>query len=82
MEQIKNDLIGKTVMSEIGASIGVIKKSMVDSDSGKISSVLIDPSQEINPEKFRLNEQGDIILPYQDIFPVQDALVFEEKIDL
>jgi sporulation protein YlmC with PRC-barrel domain len=79
MEQVENDLIGKIVMSKIGASIGVIKKSMVDNDSGEIRSVLIDPSQEIDPEKFSLNEQGDIILPYQNISAVQDMLIFEEK---
>mgnify|MGYP006283836525 CR=1 FL=1 len=81
MKSFEKELIGKKVMSDIGVPIGVIKESFVDSDSGEIQTVVLDPFQNINVEQFKHNEQGDIVLPAQDICSVQDMFVFEEKLD-
>jgi sporulation protein YlmC with PRC-barrel domain len=78
MKHSKNSIIGKTVMSETGVPIGIIKKSLVDSISGKITSLLIDPSHTIDLTKYNQNKQGDIVLPIDFISPVRDVFVFEK----
>ena len=79
MRKPKNSLIGKTVMSEAGIPIGVIKKSLFDVISGKITSLLIKPSHKIDPKEYKQNKQGEIVLPINRISSVQDVLVFEKN---
>lgn len=78
---MRDNLVGKIVRNDCGIPIGVIKGSVTDTDSGKIISLLIDPLDSIDSEDYTLNEQGQIVLPYQDIAPVKDALVFEDTLD-
>lgn len=66
-------------MSEKGISIGVIKKSLFDSTSGKITSLLVKPSFKIDPKEFERNKQGEIVLPGDCISTVQDVVIFEKN---
>ncbi len=77
MELSKNELIGKNVMNEKGILIGIIKKSLLDINSGELSSILIEPSKEIDIENFQKNEHGKIVLPCECISQVQDVIIFE-----
>lgn len=81
MDKMKENILGKIVRNDCGIPIGVIKESVTDTDSGKIVSLLIDPFDSIDSEDYTLNEQGNIVLPYRDIAPVKDALVFEDTIE-
>jgi sporulation protein YlmC with PRC-barrel domain len=81
MANMREKLVGKMVRSECGIPIGVIKQSLTDEDSGKIISLLLSPAKSIDLDDYQFNEKGDIVLPYQDIAPVKDALVFEDTID-
>lgn len=66
-------------MNEEGIPIGVIKKSLFDANSGKITSLLINPSQIIDPKEYIQNKDGEIVLPANCISPVQDVVVFEKN---
>jgi sporulation protein YlmC with PRC-barrel domain len=79
MRKTKNSLIGKTVMSGKGIPIGVIKKSLVDATSGKITSLLVKPSHKIDSKEYKQNRQGEIVLSVDCISPVQDVIVFENN---
>lgn len=77
MDLSKNKLIGKNVMNDEGIFIGKIKKSLLDAYSGEVTSILIEPSKEINVDNFQKNEQGNIVLPGENISQVQDVIIFE-----
>jgi sporulation protein YlmC with PRC-barrel domain len=78
MRKTKNNLIGKTVMSENGILIGVIKKSLVNTGSGEITSFLITPSRKIDSKEYKKNKQGEIFLPVDCISTVKDIVIFEK----
>ncbi len=78
MVETMQNLTGKIVRSKQGMPIGVIKKSLIDDKTGSITSLLIDPTTHINSEEYKVNENGEIILPYHCVSPVKDALIFEE----
>jgi len=40
----ENELRGKTVMSEEGLYLGVMRNSTVDSKTGQLQSILVEPS--------------------------------------
>ncbi len=81
MHKMRENLVGKMVRNDCGIPIGVIKESVTDTDSGKIISLLIDPFDSIDSDEYTLNEKGHIVLPFQNIAPVKDALVFEDTLD-
>jgi sporulation protein YlmC with PRC-barrel domain len=78
MDLLKIELIGKTVMSEEGIPIGIIKKSLRNSVSGEITSILLEPSNDIDISNYKKNNQGRIILPFENISPVQDVIIIEK----
>lgn len=78
MDLTKKELIGKTVMSEEGIPIGIIKKSLRDTNSGEVTSILLEPSNEIDISNYKKNNHGRIILPIENISPVQDVIIIEK----
>ena len=80
MENIKNTLIGKTVMSVRGIRIGVITDSLVDDVSGEITSVFVKPSSEINTQNYKFNEHGDIVFPCTSLVSVKDVIIVEDPL--
>ena len=79
METSEDKLIGKTVMSGEGCIIGIIKDSLVDNHTGESTSILVKPSKEIDPQSYKLNEQGDIIFPFDSVSAVKDIVIIENK---
>ena len=66
-------------MKEESITIGIIKNSLRNADSGKINSLLIEPSKEIDISNYKKNNQGRIILPFENISPVQDVIIIEKE---
>lgn len=79
METSEDKLIGKIVMSGDGSVIGIIKDSLVDKHTGESTSILVKPSKEIDPKSYKLNEQGDIIFPFDSVTPVKDIVIIEKN---
>jgi len=82
MDTLEDELIGKTVMSKEGFFIGVIKSLLVDRNTGGPKSILVKPSKEIDPQRYKLDEQGDIIFPSDSISIVKDIVVVEKSLFL
>ena len=80
MENIKNALIGKVVMSVRGVRIGVIIDSLVDNTSGQILSVSVKPSEEMNFQNFKVNEHGEIIIPYASLKTIKNVIIAEDSL--
>ena len=80
METFKKELIGKIVMSGEGIPIGIIKESLLDKNTGDVKSILIEPSKDINISNYKLNNQGRIILPFENISHVKDIVIIEKEL--
>jgi sporulation protein YlmC with PRC-barrel domain len=81
MDFTKEELIGKTLMSEKGISIGIIKKClMANNDAQHPKSILVSPSKEIDILNYKTNIQGDIIIPIGCITPIKDVVIFEQNL--
>lgn len=79
MEILEDRLIGRTVMSAEGCVIGIIKDSSVDNHTGESTSILVKPSKEIDTQSYKLNEQGDIIFPFDSITAVKNIVIIEKN---
>jgi sporulation protein YlmC with PRC-barrel domain len=80
MELSEKKLIGKTVMSKKGFSIGVIKKFLMESNAEDSGSILIRPSKDINILDYKTNTQGDIVIPISSITPIKNVVILENNL--
>jgi sporulation protein YlmC with PRC-barrel domain len=79
MKLTENKLIGKTVMSKKGLSIGIIKECLINEKNVESESILVSPSEEIQLFDYKINSQGDIIIPMNDIIQIKDVVILEEQ---
>jgi sporulation protein YlmC with PRC-barrel domain len=80
MDFLEEELIGKTVLSEKGIPIGVIKKCLIEINAEDSRSIIVSPSKEVEIRDYKSNTGGDIIIPLSRITPIKDVLIFEKNL--
>ena len=75
MKITENELRGKSVMSEEGLYLGVLRNATVDSKTGKLIGLLIEPSDDIDPRLYHLDNQGHLVFPFDSIKSVKDVII-------
>jgi sporulation protein YlmC with PRC-barrel domain len=75
MKITENELRGKTVMSEEGLYLGIMRNTTVDSKTGELLNILIEPSDDIDPRLYHLNDQGHLVFPFNSIKSVKDVII-------
>ena len=75
MKITENELRGKTVMSEEGLYLGVMRNTTVDIKTGALISILVEPSEDVDPRLYHLDKQGHIVFPFETIKSVKDVII-------
>ena len=75
MKVLESDLRGKTVMSEEGLYLGILRNSLFDEKTGTLLSVLVEPSEDIDPRLYNLDDLGHIVFPFETIKSVKDVVI-------
>jgi sporulation protein YlmC with PRC-barrel domain len=75
MKITENEIRGKTVMSEEGLYLGILRNSTVDGKTGKLLNILVEPSDDVDPRLYHLDEQGHIVFPFESIKSVKDVVI-------
>ena len=75
MKITENELRGKSVMSEEGLYLGVMRNSTVDSKTGQLQSILVEPSDDVDPRLYHLDNQGHLVFPFETIKSVKDVVI-------
>jgi len=75
MKITENELRGKTVMSEEGLYLGIMRNSTVDSKTGQLESILVEPSDDVDPRLYHLDKQGQLVFPFNSIKSVKDVII-------
>jgi len=71
----ENELRGKSVMSEEGLYLGIMRNSTVDSKTGELVGILVEPSDDIDPRLYHLDNQGNLVFPFNSIKSVKDVII-------
>jgi sporulation protein YlmC with PRC-barrel domain len=71
----ENELRGKSVMSEEGLYLGILRNSTVDSKTGELVGILVEPSDDIDPRLYHLDNQGNLVFPFNSIKSVKDVII-------
>ena len=79
MKLLESDLRGKTVMSEEGLYLGIMRNTTVDAKTGTLLNILIEPSDDIDPRLYHLDKQGHLVFPFSTIKSVKDVIIIGGK---
>ncbi len=75
MKLFATELRGKTVMTEDGQILGVLSDFIMDTKSGKIASILVSPSDNVEARLFKTDAEGRLILSFKTMKAVRDVIV-------
>lgn len=75
MKITENELRGKTVMTEEGLYLGVMRNSTVDIKTGELVGILVEPSDDIDPRLYHLDKEGRLVFPFKSIRSVKDVII-------
>jgi sporulation protein YlmC with PRC-barrel domain len=75
MKITENELRGKTVMTEEGLYLGIMRNSTVDTKTGELIGILVEPSDEVDPRLYHLDDQGHLVFPFETIKSVKDVII-------
>lgn len=75
MKFLESELRGKTVMSEEGLYLGILRNSLVDEKTGSLLGILIEPSEDIDPRLYHLDDMGHLVFPFENIKSVKDVVI-------
>ncbi|MEE9611440.1 MAG: PRC-barrel domain-containing protein [Desulfatiglandales bacterium] len=71
-------LIGRNVVSDRGTVIGKLIDLSIETIAGKVMMLIIRPGKDIDAKYFRLNERGEILIPFTAVKAVKDVLIINE----
>jgi len=75
MKITEEELRGKTVMSEEGLYLGIMRNSIVDTKTGNLVSLLVEPSDDVDPRLYHQDKQGHLLFPFGSIKSVKDVII-------
>ena len=75
MKKFVTELRGNTVMTNDGQILGVLDNFVIDTDTGEIKHILIQPSDAIEVRLYKTDAQGRVILPFKNMRSARDVIV-------
>lgn len=75
MKVFESELRGKTVMSDEGAYLGVLRNVTANDKTGDLVSILIEPSDEIDPRLYHQDPDGHLVFDFAAVRSVRDVIV-------
>ncbi|MBW3583831.1 MAG: PRC-barrel domain-containing protein, partial [Euryarchaeota archaeon] len=63
MKIFESELRNKSVMSDEGAYLGILRNTTVNPRTGDLVNILIEPSEEIDPRLYDRDSHGHLVFP-------------------
>ncbi|GBE55477.1 MAG TPA: PRC-barrel domain containing protein [Euryarchaeota archaeon] len=73
------DLIGRNVVSDRGTIIGMLSDISVETTGGKVTMLIVKPGKDIDVKRFRLSDNGELLIPFKAVKAVKDVLIVNES---
>ncbi|MFQ5974992.1 MAG: PRC-barrel domain-containing protein [Candidatus Hydrothermarchaeales archaeon] len=71
-------LLDRNVVSDRGTVIGRLVDLSIETKAGKIIMLIIKPGKEIDVSNFRVNEKGEIYIPFTAVKAIKDVVIINE----
>ncbi|MFQ5800473.1 MAG: PRC-barrel domain-containing protein [Candidatus Hydrothermarchaeales archaeon] len=71
-------LLTRNVVSDRGTVIGKLIDLSMETRSGKITMLVVKPSNEVDARLFKTNEYGEIYIPFNAVKAIKDVIIVNE----
>lgn len=71
-------LLGRNVVSDRGTVIGNLVDLSIETVAGKVMMLIVKPDKTVETKYFRLNDQGEILIPFTAVKAVKDVLIITD----
>ena len=75
MKRFATELRGKTVMTEDGQILGVLDDFLLETKTGRIQSLLVQPAESVERRLYKMDPEGRLILSFRSMKAVKDVIV-------
>jgi len=75
---VGKSLLGRNVVSDRGTVIGRLSDLSIETLAGKIIMLIVKPDKDADARFFRLNERGEILIPFTAVKAVKDVIIINE----
>ncbi|MFA5945035.1 MAG: PRC-barrel domain-containing protein [Candidatus Thermoplasmatota archaeon] len=75
MKVFESELRGKTVMSNEGGYLGILRNVSANVSTGDLVAIHVEPAEEVNAKNFPQDSQGRLQFPFTAIKAVRDVVV-------
>ena len=75
MKVFESELRGKTVMSNDGAYLGILRNISANIETGDLTMIHVEPGEEVDARSFTQDAQGRLTFPFQNIKSVRDVIM-------
>lgn len=76
---VGKSLLGRNVVSDRGTVLGKLSDLSIETTAGKVMMLIIKPGRDINSRFFRLNDKGEMLIPFTAVKAVRDVLIVKES---
>ena len=77
MKMFESELRGKTVMSNEGGYLGILRNISANVETGDLVAIHVEPAEEIDARQFPQDTQGRLQFPFTSIKAVRDVIVVQ-----
>ena len=71
-------LLGRNVVSDRGTVIGKLTDLSIETMAGKVMMLIVKPGKDVDARYYRINERGEILIPFTAVKAVRDVLIINE----
>jgi sporulation protein YlmC with PRC-barrel domain len=71
-------LVGRNVVSDRGTVIGKLTDLSIETMAGKVMMLIVKPGKDVDARYYRVNERGEILIPFTAVKAVRDVLIINE----
>jgi sporulation protein YlmC with PRC-barrel domain len=75
MKVFESELRGKTVMSNEGGYLGILRNISANVNTGDLVAIHVEPAEEVDAKMFSTDAQGRLEFPFTAIKAVRDVVV-------
>lgn len=75
MRIFESELRNKSVMSDDGTYLGVVRNSTMNQVTGELVHLLVEPSDEIEARLYERDNQGFLMFPFKNVKSVRNVVI-------
>lgn len=75
MKIFESELRGKSVMSDEGTYLGILRNTTMNPKTGELVAILVEPSEEIDRRLYTTTETGYIQFPFTSVKNVRNVVI-------